>query len=572
MTRSPGAPLGPVESLISKAAPDEDEWALEAASASIAERLATLRRSIERGESAGWSALLSKTFRGSSLVPKVLEQQAADASVRAWRGVTDGEPDLDPDTWLRRASELGASFRRVERAALKVIGIESSETRQIAASVLVELAGESRSGVSSQVRSIWRTTWVPPKREGTGGDDWRLDRLRVERFDRAEWTGASFRDVTSDVLAGTPAFREQLALGQNDWWQRLDAASGIDIYGHQGVAVGDVDGDGREDLFVAQAGGLPNRLFLQRSDGTFDEASAARGVDVLDATGGALLVDLDGDGDRDLALATSLAVLLYENDGRGFFRPASVSGLHGTMEKRATTIGVAAADYDADGDLDLYAYSYIFWDGAGSKTQSSYPFPYHDANNGAPNFLFRNDGDWEFSDMTQPSGLDAGNRRYSFAASWCDYDGDGDVDLYVANDFGRNNLYRNDGRGRFEDVALEAGVEDTGNGMGVTWGDIDGDGWIDLYVSNMWSSAGHRIALQPRFGERSLRETYARMARGNSVYRNRGDGTFEDVTARSEASFGRWSWASQFLDVECDGTLDLYVANGFVSGTEKDDL
>ena len=169
------------------------------------------------------------------------------------------------------------------------------------------------------------------------------------------------------------------------------------------------------------------------------------------------------------------------------------------------------------------------------------------------------------------SGLGVNNRRFSLAASWSDYDDDGDPDLYVANDFGKNNLYRNDG-GKFLDVAEALGVEDTGNGMSVTWEDVDNDGHIDLYVGNMWSSAGNRLAFQSDFANENLRPLYLRMARGNSLFRNLGDGRFEDITARGGASFGRWSWSAQFLDVDGDGREDLYVCNGFISNEIPDDL
>lgn len=249
-------------------------------------------------------------------------------------------------------------------------------------------------------------------------------------------------------------------------------------------------------------------------------------------------------------------------------------GLEAEGHEGASSMGCAAADYDLDGDLDLYCYSYLFWAGAGSKTHSSYPYPYHDADNGAPNFLFRNDGGFKFTDVTKASGLDVNNRRFSLAASWCDYDADGDPDIYVANDFGRNNLYRNEGGGTFRDVAAEAGVEDTGNGMSVTWEDYDNDGRMDLYVGNMWSSAGSRIAGQPGFGKAGgdLQAVYRRMARGNSLFRNAGGGHFEDVSIASGAYFGRWSWSCQFIDHDSDGREDLYVANGFVTNEGEDDL
>ena len=202
------------------------------------------------------------------------------------------------------------------------------------------------------------------------------------------------------------------------------------------------------------------------------------------------------------------------------------------------------------------------------------PIPYHDANNGGRNVLFRNNGAWRFQDVTKRVGLEQNNRRFSFAASWDDYDNDGDLDLYVANDYGRNNLYRND-RGRFTDIARRAGVEDISAGMSVSWGDYNNDGWMDLYVSNMFSSAGNRIAYQRRFhsgASEATRSEFQRHARGNSLFQNVGDGTFRDVSTSAGVTMGRWAWGSGFVDINNDGLEDLIVANGFVTQEDPGDL
>ena len=175
--------------------------------------------------------------------------------------------------------------------------------------------------------------------------------------------------------------------------------------------------------------------------------------------------------------------------------------------------------------------------------------------------------------------MDANNRRDSYAAAWEDYDNDGDLDLYVANDFGRNNLYRNvaerGGAPRFADVADYAGVVDVGPGMSACWGDYDDDGRTDLYVSNMFSSAGNRVTGQTQFHADADAETkghFRRHARGNSLFANRGTGRFEDVSIAAGVTFGRWAWGSKFADLDDDGRLDILVANGFVSQRSTDDL
>ncbi len=181
---------------------------------------------------------------------------------------------------------------------------------------------------------------------------------------------------------------------------------------------------------------------------------------------------------------------------------------------------------------------------------------------------------WKFTDVTDEVGLDKNNDRFSFAVAWEDYDNDGDQDLYVANDFGRDNLYRND-NGHFVDVSNDAGAEDAASGMGITWGDYDRDGWFDIHVSNMWSSAGGRIAFQPKFmpeADSVVKRRMQSMARGNTLLKNEQNGGFEKTSADSGIEFGRWAWASMFADINNDGWEDLVVANGFLTGDQTGDL
>jgi hypothetical protein len=295
--------------------------------------------------------------------------------------------------------------------------------------------------------------------------------------------------------------------------------------------------------------------------------SAEAGVDWMELTRAALFADLDNDGDQDLALAQGWYLMLMENVGGARFEKRLERRAEGQLHS------LAAADADNDGDLDLF-----FCGRNPSREQGApegilgTPIPYHDANNGGPNLYLMNGGSWQFEDATVSAGLDVNNRRYSYAASWEDFDDDGDQDLYVANDFGRNNLYQNDGAGHFVDIAATAGVEDISAGMGVTWGDADRSGRMDVYVSNMFSSAGNRIAFQRNFreGSKSLGE-FRRHARGNSLFRN-GGAIFEDVSETSGATNAQWAWGAKFADINNDGWEDLYVANGFITTEDTGDL
>ncbi len=396
---------------------------------------------------------------------------------------------------------------------------------------------------------------------------------RLARFSPIEETLVSadqplFADVTGSAFRGVDSFDRQLAHGIPYWRRHLDAACGIDVHGHNGIAVGDIDNDGWDEVYVCQPGGLPNRLYKNRGDGTFEDITDRAGVGVLDATSSALFVDFRNTGRQDLVVLRPDGPLFFANDGAGRFSMKPGAFRFRTVPQGSFT-GMAAADYDRDGRVDLYLCTYSFFRDGG---QYRFPVPYFDAQNGPANFLFRNqlteDGGGMFLDVTSEAGLDHNNNRFSFAPAWCDYDGDGWPDLYVANDFGRKNLYKNT-RGKFRDVAAKAGVEDIGDGMSASWFDYDGDGRPDLYVSNMWSDAGQRVVsgkgLQPA-------DAWRRHAKGNSLYRNRGDGTFEEAGAAEGVEMGRWAWSSDGIDFDNDGVPEILVTTGMLTNDSETDL
>ncbi|HET6900295.1 MAG TPA: FG-GAP-like repeat-containing protein, partial [Vicinamibacteria bacterium] len=330
-----------------------------------------------------------------------------------------------------------------------------------------------------------------------------------------------------------------------------------------------------DDFYVSQPEGLPNRLFRNKGDGTLEDVTEAAGLAVLDRTSESLFVDVDNDGAQDLILLTRTGPLLFRGDGKGHFtRDPDAFQFQRPLQGSLTS--AAAADYDRDGFLDLYLCAYGYYIGV-SEDKAGPPSPYHDALNGSPNVLLHNDGHGRFVDVTEAVGLDQNNDRFSFAPAWADYDEDGWPDLLVANDFGRKNLYHNeglvDGRVRFKDVAAAAGVEDYGAGMSAAFVDYDNDGHLDIYTGNMWTAAGQRVTAQPGFKPEAppeIRDIYRRHVRGNSLFRNRGDGTFEDVTLRAGAEFGRWAWSSDAFDFDSDGWDDLYVANGMFTREAED--
>ncbi len=428
------------------------------------------------------------------------------------------------------------------------------------------LSGRTTTGIHEQ-NCAWRCRWkiganTTPLLAG-------IEVTEYEESAAKHASGPMFQDCTEAVLAGNASYREQLAHGLDHWLDQIEYRYGLDAAGWEGIALGDVNGDGLDDLFVCQGGGLPNRLFRQNDDGTATDISAEAGVNLLDSTHSALFVDFDNDGDQDLALAISVGVLFFANDGAGHFELRN----HKLMPD-GMPYSLAAADFDQDSDLDLYVCCYSPREANLTRRFLGRPIPYHDANNGSRNALLRNDRNWVFRDVAKAVGLDENNHRFSFAATWEDYDNDGDFDLHIANDYGRDNLYRNDA-GKFRDVAPEAGVDDVSAGMSSAWGDYNEDGLMDLYVSNMWSSAGNRIAFQERFhaaADAQTRAYYQRHARGNALFMNAGDGTFKDVSVETGVTMGRWAWCSRFVDLNNDGREEIVVANGFLTQDDPDDL
>jgi len=539
--------------------------------ARLSELSASLKESPDRAARVP-DLLLAPSFRGGRLRP-VEEEPVAASALQIFRA-REMSPDLalDSRSFARELRLLLDDFRQLTVVEFLVTSLDLDKDNVLATTdVRYDFVGPGKDAWRVERLGTWKLRW---RREASG---WRVVEWTATGHLRSRSAVPIFSEVTTAALGGIESFRRQLSIGFDAWVATMDSGFARDSNGHHGVSVGDADGDGLDDIYVAQPYGFPNRLYRNRGDGTFEDVTEASGLGILEDTQHSLFVDVDNDGDEDLIVVVSSGPVLFRNDGHGHFT-RDPDAFHFKEGLKGAPMSIAAADYDRDGFLDVYLSVYSYYYGAG-EAKAGTPTPYYDAVNGPPNVLFRNRGDGTFEDVTHEAGLDAGNDRYSFSAAWGDYDGDGWPDLVVTNDFGRKNLYHNlgrrDGKVTFEDVSAKAGIEDYAAGMSVFWFDYDGDGRPDIYGGQMWSDNGLRVTASPYFmpgASPEVHALYRHHARGNSLFRNRGDGTFEDVSLKARANMGRWNWSSGALDFDSDGWDDIYCVTGMVTKDSKEDL
>ena len=529
-----------------------------------------LRRS-PRGTTAIAKTLADRFF-GASPVPTESQIVRSSAALQVWRNKF-GDARLTNEDFLRAWQSRFGGLSQINTAEFQIIRIDAprgsmpqAPPSQLQTQVRYEIVGSGDGFHREQRVGSWQIAWEP-----SASGEFRVSNWQFLEETQARSAAPFYVDITSSALGSNSSYAKQMLHGTDYWRTVLDGACGIDIYGHNGVSVADIDNDGFDDLYVCQPAGLPNRLYRNRGDGTFEDITESYGLGILENTACALFADFRNTGRQDLVLVRTNGPVLFLNEGGGKFR-LKLDAFQFANPPQGTFTGAAVADYDRDGWLDIYFCLYSYYQGTG---QYKYPSPYHAAENGPPNFLMRNHRDGTFRDVTAETGLNQNNTRYSFCCGWSDYNRDGWPDLYVVNDFGRKNLYRNNADGTFTDVAAEAGVEDVGAGMSECWADFDNDGADDLYVANMWTAAGVRVSMQDIFKQDSsatVRALYQKHAVGNSLLRNKKNGKFEDLTRSSDTGVGRWSWSSDAFDFDHDGFADLYITNGMVSGLSRTDL
>jgi hypothetical protein len=381
--------------------------------------------------------------------------------------------------------------------------------------------------------------------------------------------GATTPAAPGDAGPAPPRFVDVAKESGIDYVNRCGAPPGQKGWLMEGMGAGaawlDYDGDGKLDLYLVNGSigergkheGQSNRLYRGDGEGRFQEVTDKAGVGDRGWGYGTAVGDVDNDGDPDLFVANYGPDVLYRNNGDGTF--TDVSGSSGIAAGDDWSTSAAFFDMDLDGDLDLYVGRYMA-DGPGnvprraSEQADDVTCTYRGISvfcgplgqTAVQDAVYRNAGDGTFKDVTREAGFLLGEARYTLGVVTADYDNDGDQDVYVANDSVRNSLWRNDGKGHFTDVGVTTLVALNADGraqagMGTAFGDYDGDGWLDLAVTNFSYDL-------------------------NTLYRNLAGRFFVDESAIAGMSVTNMalSWGVGFHDFDLDGALDLFIANGHV--------
>lgn len=418
---------------------------------------------------------------------------------------------------------------------------------------------------------------------------WQVIRQELIHGETVTGDRKGFTDITESARLDFVSHRNPL-FATPAWEPKTFA---IIKYGPAGVSAVDYDNDGWYDIFFAD--GAQPRLY-RNTHGAF--ADVTKEVGLPAETPGinvGIFADLDNDGYKDVLLGCYTGPSrLYKNvpdpqdkTRRRFVDVTAGSGLKPKGDGDFVTVA-AAGDYDRDGKLDLYLGRYL-------DARKNLPTTLFYTRNGEGNTLLHNEGDFRFTDVTVKAEIN--ETGVTLGVAWGDYDEDGYPDMYVVNDFGRNTLLRNNGNGTFTDVSKETGTLDPGYGMSATFGDIDNNGTLDIYTSNVHS--GQRwygqaatlyqyILTSTRQGTMledfsTYTEIYKlvgmdwkgygdRVVKGNTLLLNDGRGHFTDVSEKSRTNPFGWYWSSTMFDYDNDGRQDIYAVNGWITGKKKDDL
>ena len=524
---------------------------------SQAKQLEKAIRAIVSGQALSGSAPVSTTFKAKGIDRKrfVAKFSGDPIAVQRWQ-TSDSAPAFDGEKafekFVRNALGpwLGTSDFRISLESYST----STNNFSIEADFVAESYGRIDTSQGIQSTAIWKTKWEIE--QGV----WMLRSIGVmaqEEVVAMVGGGKVFVDCTESVFQHCDTLRTQLAFSIDQWARKIP---NIDVVGNHGLAIGDINQDGLDDIYVCQPHGLPNRLLIQNPDGTVEDVSQKSQLDILDESHAALMIDIDNDQDQDLVVSTDENLVLMSNRNDGTFQLEHVLPIGRNAQS------ITAADFDQDGDLDLYLCK--FQDANRQNDILMFPTRIEDADDGGRNVLLRNDEGWEFRDATEECGITAGNRHYSRSATWLDYDLDGDQDLYVANEYSADQLLENQD-GWFSDVSEAVGLKIAGRHRSVSVGEFNQDGRPDIFVATD----------VPLSALRQLRQVSKKLEKGapqkklveslvgeNQIwYTGKSGQPLKPFFLRAPIFSSQSAYSSATADLNNDGFDDLVVSNGFIS-------
>ncbi len=504
-----------------------------------------LKQGMNSGDFSAWELATNKTC---VVVPVETIQPISHLQNQVSQ-TSSNRPDIHSDSipLMRWLEQLRSHFDPTANHCRSSIG-------------LVRLIPTERDELAGSFNSVWRMRIAGTK-----------DSKPVELETEFALTLSNVSEdvgTAADWIQGVSVINQRVISSQQSLFEDWTARSGLVSEGRRdnwnevafkpntgGVYVTDYDEDGHLDVFIDDLDD-GNRLYRGTGQGTFVESTLKAGiVRSEDPPLWALScwADFDGDGDDDLITEDQL----YENLGNGTFKEITDH----TNLPLTPAAGYAIGDYNCDGRIDLYVcHTSAYRAGQEQKSRVKWI----DDGLGIDNVLLRNDGDWQFTDVTAETKT-GGNGSSCFSAVWINANGDRWPDLFAINEFGRNSLLLNQKGETF----LESDVDPVFGGfsMGVSAGDYDNDGLTDLYVANMYSKAGNRILANVDTSEypQELFDKINEGTKGSKLYRNRGDGTFETISPEDSVAYVGWAYGPTFFDLNNDGWLDIYATAGFKS-------
>ena len=366
--------------------PSEDGWNSENFAKEAHSKLSIITKIIKGTELDKGAELAIENVSFTPIRPDSLDLVYSDKSFQTHR--QNAKPLLvnkGKELFLNNINNIKISDSEQIQAKFKIIKVELSKDR-LKTTQLFSLSYQTRESITDE-RSVWDISWEENQKDGL-----KISSLNVRNYEMTVRKSPDklFSDCTESIFSGNASYKEQLSKGVNEWLDQLPAYAMLNRFGTPGMAIGDINGDGLEDLYLCQEPGIPNKLFLQNKNGTLKDISKEWKVDWIEDSRSALLVDLDNDGDRDLVVAMYGNIIIAANEG-------SKTGyvIVEVIPTNESTASLSAADYDLDGQLDIYVCCY-----APNKSSDTTAFQtiganarrfvYHDDNNGPENFLLKN--------------------------------------------------------------------------------------------------------------------------------------------------------------------------------------